>query len=1554
MNVPISVVTPIDAGEDACVDRERDAVPHRPGSERRTVADHRQQVVRTPTHPASIAGLMALQRHAGNRAVSRLVGTGPGQPRQLPTLLVDAGATPTAGQQPLAVFLDQVSAEVTRAVADALRGTRYSAEDCPQIPHWIAYFRNRPAAHVEEVLRRYTNTREPLSTAAEYLPRIVQRVGKGIRAWLAGRPAPTPADYGIQDGGPPAPDRGVAPPVLPFVDDPSVAAQRHERTLGPGSPLDAGTREPMERVFGTSFADVEAHTSGPGSRLAADLGARAVTVGNRMAFAPGEYAPDTVLGDALIAHELAHVLQQRGGDARTDALASGRADDAAAVEHDADRSATAAIVALWGRAGGVAAELARNALPRLRSGIRLRRCSNPSPPVDHRPRYREIVAELRPLYARKRAVLEGAEPGSTLAVINARISTLVAELQRMGVQLGPDQIYQALEGGGAPRDLLRVSGNIVQQPGGPSFWGQRRQYALSLDYVPEGREIQTEWRWSSRGREAAFLDAGLRSRHLSLTLTEAFWNTAGSGSLELRRNREITVLVRVYLGNETTPQDTIWAEPTRFAAEAPDALAITTEPSVALIDDPVEFGIADWVPVHERYTIDWAVDGTTVARDQPRLRRPFSAVGQHSVTATLYEAHRDFGLTRGPLLRTAVTSVTVQSQQTAAEALLAQTKPGALPQLGGLEASIVSSIAELERRVAAGGEQQAFWRDRLEAQRDRLARLREHASGSGQDQPLPTDLSTCRPGTTYSAPIPAAIVLPSAGGAQPLSIHLRLVHDGAQWTARFLDTTGRDVYKFDGIGATPLAATHSAADAWHADHPYPRGGRVAFQFAPPGWGGPNGFETTTAWNTAKAWVDGVLTVGGIVVAGLLLLSPDPTGATKWLGYVILAASVARSSVAIYENVRIGIPATDSRNVLEGLSILTSMLGVGGTALRQLGINTVAPTMYRAGSWMVMSTLAGDAGTLVFATVQGIEQIRVAQSDPGLDDGQRAAQTLRVVAQLLNSGAMFYISNRDLMRQGIRRSDFFRTTPAEVSAGARPAAGARASHVELETGARLDIAAELRAAGEPSLAARMRSGAVGDRELVDRHGALPWLRSGLDASGVEHMLLHVETGALVAMQDIPSPRARAAFDGVGNGDAANRLAPELRGAGLESFATERVATGSVVDVATEPGLVRINGIAGRAGSGLEISPSRLAELTKNNTAVIHDLMETTRALANAGGDPARMPPQLRARLDQFVANRGGRLYFEHLRQRGLSFLTGDLQVPASRFPNPSRRDLDRLYQLRNENTPAPMREWARDYAMSRNPANAAEFVEHFQYFVGEFTSRRDELIRRWGAARDAEVAAYPTRHGQAPSPVALEEINVNAVWATFPPGERPAVMPMRRTRMNETQVRRFLQNAVAERWTTPGTGGGAPRLSAAGAAEVGAAYQARVATVAGRVGAVPVGTDLLLNELPAAIRDVAGRIGFPSESSAAYHVLKHFRELTPSERARASQSRGSEARSYLESLDQTLRTGTVRTETSQYGERRLFFERTDEGTSLRAIVVVTQDGRAMVVTYGGGE
>ncbi len=112
----------------------------------------------------------------------------------------------------------------------------------------------------------------------------------------------------------------------------------HETLRAPGDPLDAATRDYMENRFSHDFSRVHIHTDNAAGRSAHAVNALAYTVGHDLVFAPGQYAPGTTAGRRLIAHELAHVVQQSAVTASFQpSLAVGRADDPA--EAEADRAA---------------------------------------------------------------------------------------------------------------------------------------------------------------------------------------------------------------------------------------------------------------------------------------------------------------------------------------------------------------------------------------------------------------------------------------------------------------------------------------------------------------------------------------------------------------------------------------------------------------------------------------------------------------------------------------------------------------------------------------------------------------------------------------------------------------------------------------------------------------------------------------------------------------------------------------------------------------------------------------------------------------------------------------------------------------------------------------------------------------------------------------------------------------------------------------------------------------------------------------------------------------
>ncbi|MFC7724176.1 DUF4157 domain-containing protein [Nocardioides sp. GCM10028917] len=80
--------------------------------------------------------------------------------------------------------------------------------------------------------------------------------------------------------------------------------------LGTGVALPSGDRAFFEPRFGVSFARVRIHTD-PGAAAASDaLGARAFTTGRDIVFGADQYRPGSTAGRHLLAHELAHSVQQ--------------------------------------------------------------------------------------------------------------------------------------------------------------------------------------------------------------------------------------------------------------------------------------------------------------------------------------------------------------------------------------------------------------------------------------------------------------------------------------------------------------------------------------------------------------------------------------------------------------------------------------------------------------------------------------------------------------------------------------------------------------------------------------------------------------------------------------------------------------------------------------------------------------------------------------------------------------------------------------------------------------------------------------------------------------------------------------------------------------------------------------------------------------------------------------------------------------------------------------------------------------------------------------------
>jgi Domain of unknown function (DUF4157) len=115
---------------------------------------------------------------------------------------------------------------------------------------------------------------------------------------LTGR-APARALPPAAPAGPPSTSVPPAPPIV------------HAALASPGQPLDHETRASLEPHLGRDLAAVRVHTGPLAEQSARALEAQAFTIGQDVFFDSGRYEPRTRRGHWLLAHEIAHTVQQR-------------------------------------------------------------------------------------------------------------------------------------------------------------------------------------------------------------------------------------------------------------------------------------------------------------------------------------------------------------------------------------------------------------------------------------------------------------------------------------------------------------------------------------------------------------------------------------------------------------------------------------------------------------------------------------------------------------------------------------------------------------------------------------------------------------------------------------------------------------------------------------------------------------------------------------------------------------------------------------------------------------------------------------------------------------------------------------------------------------------------------------------------------------------------------------------------------------------------------------------------------------------------------------------
>ena len=291
-----------------------------------------------------------------------------------PGLIVgDETAELGPGQMGKRAFLAELRSGICTAADEPLAGTQYTAQGCPTIELYLRIYEGFSAERIEQDMVRLMPEAAGIADARQYIPLMAARVRRSVAVWVQ-----TGEITGVPEGLPTGlPGLGVLARILfkgrnggPRGNPNPQAVQAQ---LGAGRPMNSSVGSRMGSAFGRSFSNVRVHTDATAGQLSNRFNARAFTVGNQIAFGTGEYRPGTLMGDALIAHELAHTVQQGGANASVAPMQPGNT-GTTSLEKDADRSAVGVIASLWGGEHGALRQVANNAVPRLRSGLRLARC----------------------------------------------------------------------------------------------------------------------------------------------------------------------------------------------------------------------------------------------------------------------------------------------------------------------------------------------------------------------------------------------------------------------------------------------------------------------------------------------------------------------------------------------------------------------------------------------------------------------------------------------------------------------------------------------------------------------------------------------------------------------------------------------------------------------------------------------------------------------------------------------------------------------------------------------------------------------------------------------------------------------------------------------------------------------------------------------------------------------------------------------------------------------------------------------------------------------------
>ncbi len=187
------------------------------------------------------------------------------------------------------------------SIATELSGMHSTAQRAPALLALQRTHGNRYVQRVVTGIQAKLKVRQPGDIYEQEADRVADEVMRMPEPEMQRQPEEEEEEEPIRTKG----HTGQTPEVIPNLES-SIYALK-----GGGHPLPEADRSFMERRFGVDFSRVRVHTNARAAESALALNARAYTVGCNIVFSKDQYAPLTPTGQRLMAHELAHVVQQR-------------------------------------------------------------------------------------------------------------------------------------------------------------------------------------------------------------------------------------------------------------------------------------------------------------------------------------------------------------------------------------------------------------------------------------------------------------------------------------------------------------------------------------------------------------------------------------------------------------------------------------------------------------------------------------------------------------------------------------------------------------------------------------------------------------------------------------------------------------------------------------------------------------------------------------------------------------------------------------------------------------------------------------------------------------------------------------------------------------------------------------------------------------------------------------------------------------------------------------------------------------------------------------------